>query len=948
MRRFRIVSVLAKGGMGVTYRAWDELSGVPVVVKIPKKSLCEEPGFLERFDREVRISASLSHPHIVPVIDFGVEDGEPFLAMRFLPGGSLASRIPRDNGGTPLPAAASLLHLFLPAIASALDHAHASGILHRDVKPANIFLDALGSAFLGDFGLVKLIGDEEGPSEATLTATNIAMGTQFYMAPERFVPRATVDGRSDQYSLAVTAYELLAGKRPFIGQTAHIVVEHATLPPPPLSELRPELPTTLCAAIEKALAKKPAERFESCVAFAQEALRDVPKPPYDPGFARLLCPSCSHLLRLPVTAGGRQGRCPRCKQTMTIAPDLGSLWLASEHATEPSEEEARSEILIKEEDGSTPAPSRSKIPLIAATMATATFVAILAGFWWEQRNDPAEEPGAAVVQTENTEPPLSENLPLDQVAERLVAPEQENTPEAPQSTDSTAIVTHAPIKQELGPEPVVAKPPQNVSAVTPSASPAPDAASATAAIEPDARGDSPPTAGPSEQSGYFDKEVKWVLIGDPGNSADTLTTLGAVAHEFMLAQYELTNEQYCRFLNGSDAGRHNLHGVADGPTSEGNPASGIDAQKQADNTYRYQPKPNMTDRPAVGVRWCDAARLANWLHNGATLAADGTESGAYSLDHRDLSPQEAIPKQDNARFWVPSLDEWFKAAYYKAGKTSASYWKYPTATNADVVPTANSGADGNSGLRGIETAANFNKKAVRDEPLHAEGVANVGTNGAASGWGAFDMGGNAAELVSFSAAEPKMGKSPRAIACGGDCSAPRSTLDRAWFKNLDQEQASPAAELKIGIRLARTTQIAEGVFSADEVPRQLKSPSFAVVKGLQSVFPAGAVKTVILNDCLPVDIQKLKARLQQIQRLDTGTLDSEVSRVFLEIATDTDEVLGILQARHLQLNQLLPAGGPKQPPQDLFQFLDRFADDLQKRLVYDEIVGTSSDKLAPL
>ena len=154
--------------------------------------------------------------------------------------------------------------------------------------------------------------------------------------------------------------------------------------------------------------------------------------------------------------------------------------------------------------------------------------------------------------------------------------------------------------------------------------------------------------------------------------------------------------------------------------------------------------------------------------------------------------------------------------------------------------------------------------------------------------------------------------------------------------------------MKIGIRLARTTQIAEGVFSADEVPRQLKSPSFAVVKGLQSVFPAGAVKTVILNDCLPVDIQKLKARLQQIQRLDTGTLDSEVSRVFLEIATDTDEVLGILQARHLQLNQLLPAGGPKQPPQDLFQFLDRFADDLQKRLVYDEIVGTSSDKLAPL
>ena len=267
--RYRIISKLGEGGMGVAYRAWDEQAGVPVVIKIPKRIFLQDATFAERFSREIRLLQGLNHPNIVPIVDVGEYEGLPYVVMRFLPGGSLSNRRLRDADRKPLPMLPTTLHSWLPKIADALDHVHANGIVHRDVKPANIFFDAFWDAFLGDFGIAKIIEESDAfDKENTLTATHMGIGTQEYMPPEQFMPKARIDGRADQYALGVTVYELLAGTRPFTGSTAHLIVEVTTHSVPPLNVKRRDIPTTVAEAVHKALAKNPADRFATCRDFA--------------------------------------------------------------------------------------------------------------------------------------------------------------------------------------------------------------------------------------------------------------------------------------------------------------------------------------------------------------------------------------------------------------------------------------------------------------------------------------------------------------------------------------------------------------------------------------------------------------------------------------------------------------------------------------------------------
>jgi formylglycine-generating enzyme required for sulfatase activity/serine/threonine protein kinase len=330
--RYRIISKLGAGGMGTAYRAWDEQVGVPVVIKIPKKLFLEDPKFAERFFREIRLLQGLNHPHIVPIEGVGAhEGGLPFVVLRFLPGGSLSNRRLRDEHGKPRPGPPGMVHLWLPAVAEALDFVHSQGVVHRDVKPANIFFDAFWGAFLGDFGIAKIVEESETfDREHTLTATHMGIGTPEYMAPEQFAPKAVIQGRADQYALAVIAYEMLAGSRPFTGATAHLIVEVTTQQVPPLQAARRDLPASLVNAVHRGLAKRPDERFTTCRDFATAVLQDVPLLTDEPDVARLLCPKCSNILKLPLEAAGKRGKCPRCQTTMEVAHDLGALWLLDE------------------------------------------------------------------------------------------------------------------------------------------------------------------------------------------------------------------------------------------------------------------------------------------------------------------------------------------------------------------------------------------------------------------------------------------------------------------------------------------------------------------------------------------------------------------------------------------------------------------------------------------
>lgn len=339
--RYRLISQLGMGGMGVTYRAWDGQRDVPIVIKMPRPELTDADS-LRRFAREIDTMVTLRHKHIVPVLDHGEDGGVPFVALRFLPGGSLADHRRLKPDGSTMPTPPGFLRQWLPAIADAIDFIHRQGVVHRDVKPRNIFFDGFWNAFLGDFGIAKVLDDSGGLArEQTLTAATFAMGTQEYMAPELFLKTQGVKetGQIDQYALAVTVYEMLAGVRPFTGSKAHIAVEHLQMKPPSLRTAGLGLPESLCAAIERALEKKPENRFPTCAAFAAAAIADVPELDQEPGVARLLCPKCGMVLRIPVMSGGRSGACPTCKSVMRIAPDLGALWLSSETAEEDTTEE---------------------------------------------------------------------------------------------------------------------------------------------------------------------------------------------------------------------------------------------------------------------------------------------------------------------------------------------------------------------------------------------------------------------------------------------------------------------------------------------------------------------------------------------------------------------------------------------------------------------------------
>lgn len=249
--------VLGRGGMATVYEARDPMLDRRVAIKVIHPHLASETGFGERFRREARLVASLRHPHIVQLYDYDVENGQPFMVMESLDGGSLKDRLAglRAQGETmPL----DEIERVLSALASALDYAHVRGAIHRDIKPSNVLFTPTGEPVLTDFGIAKILSDT-----VQFTLTGGVVGTPAYMAPEQ-ASNGVMDARTDLYSLGVVLYEMATGRIPFEGDSpTAVMLQHLTEPPPPPRQFNSGLPQAVEAVILKALAKDPNERFAS-------------------------------------------------------------------------------------------------------------------------------------------------------------------------------------------------------------------------------------------------------------------------------------------------------------------------------------------------------------------------------------------------------------------------------------------------------------------------------------------------------------------------------------------------------------------------------------------------------------------------------------------------------------------------------------------------------------
>jgi eukaryotic-like serine/threonine-protein kinase len=307
--RYRGAQLIARGGMGEIFRATDSALGRAVAIKILAERYAEDDAVRSRFTREALAAARLSgQRNIVTIYDVGEHAGRPYIVMEYFGGGSLDDLL-RDEGAQPPERAFT----WLEQAAGALDAAHAEGVVHRDVKPANLMLDRAGNVHVADFGIARAAGTD------SLTMTGTVLGTAGYLSPEQATgDRAT--SASDRYALAVVAYELLTGRRPFEADSPTAEASaHVNAPVPSVCDLS-DLPCELDPVFRKALAKDPRDRYESCAEFvaalrgsladaagATRALTPVAAPP--PSYAptarrRSAAPLLALLLLLAVAGGG--------------------------------------------------------------------------------------------------------------------------------------------------------------------------------------------------------------------------------------------------------------------------------------------------------------------------------------------------------------------------------------------------------------------------------------------------------------------------------------------------------------------------------------------------------------------------------------------------------------------------------------------------------------------
>src|SRR5438067_4194249 len=299
--RYELEEVVGTGGMSTVFCARDVQLDRRIAIKILHERFADDPEYLERFRREARAVARLSHPNIVTVIDRGVDDGRQYIVFEYVEGENLKELVQR-TGRLPVRRA---LELAL-AVADGLSFAHEHGLVHRDVKPQNVLLSREGEVKVTDFGIARSLHVEHG-----VTQTGTVLGTSEYLAPEQASGKP-VSPATDVYSLGIVLWELLAGDVPFVGDNfVAVALRHVNEPPPNLRERRLDVSPRLDAAVQRALAKDPGRRFPSMTAFAKElrtclAEAEGEIPAVDPELTLITPPSTA-----PARAPAQRRRPPR-------------------------------------------------------------------------------------------------------------------------------------------------------------------------------------------------------------------------------------------------------------------------------------------------------------------------------------------------------------------------------------------------------------------------------------------------------------------------------------------------------------------------------------------------------------------------------------------------------------------------------------------------------------
>ena len=329
---FQITDLLGRGGMSLVYLAQEKDLNRQVAIKILPLQFLQGPASAERFEREAKIAASLDHPHIVPIFRVGATSTFLWYTMKRIRGRSFEQVI-MERGALPLPEVLGVVE----QVGSALQYAHRHGVVHRDVKPANVMIEDSGWALVCDFGVARAFGS------VSLTQSGASLGTPRYMSPEQFEGQP-VDGRCDQYSLAILVWEALTGGVPFTGDSlGELIRKHLLEPPPRLSEVKPEIPEDVSAAVYRAMSKKPAERFPDVAAFVA-ALGGQAVPQIPAGFtgptptakrARILwdTPDNTPTVRIPSVQRRRQ--IVLVSAVLGLALLSGGAWVAF-HPTRPA------------------------------------------------------------------------------------------------------------------------------------------------------------------------------------------------------------------------------------------------------------------------------------------------------------------------------------------------------------------------------------------------------------------------------------------------------------------------------------------------------------------------------------------------------------------------------------------------------------------------------------